>query len=428
MLQRPLNRPGGRSASALGRAAPRWAALSGFALFHCSAAGGGEPSTRASSQAIIGGSSADAPDSPVLLLQGPEGACSAVLVAPALVLTARHCVANTTPGTFQCTAAGEVVNTGSGAGQIGTDNAPDSLTFFQAAKANAGDLGSPDAVGRQVISTQTPTPCRDDLAFVVLDRAIAGVVPAPIRITRPTSVGEVTSIWGYGLTDQSQPTELRTVDGVPIAGVGPDVAPNSPQLAPVRAVRVGPVTCQGDSGGPIFSTVTGAVIAIVSLGSQAGASGPFCTSTELTDTTGPRLGAYRDWIASVFQGAGASPITDDPQPDASMGGDVGVAARDDGAAMSEEPFDPDGDVGTHDAAALAGDATTEGGAATDGAPEAQNTFGVDSSLDGPAKAKLPWSTGASCAAAVGARSGPEGLVALWIALAWTAAAVGRRRA
>ena len=423
MLQRPVKRrSGGRNASALGKRASRFTALSGLALIHCSAVGGDESATRASSQPIIGGTLADAPDSPVLLLQGPEGGCSAVLVAPTLVLTARHCVANTTPGAFQCTAAGEVVNTGSGAGQIGTDNAPGSLSFFQAAKANADDLGSPDAVGTQVISTQTPTACRDDLAFVVLDRAIPGLVPASIRITRPTSVGEVVSVWGYGLTDQSQPTELRTAGGVPIAGVGPDVAPDSPQLAPVRAVRVGPVTCQGDSGGPIISTVTGAVIAIVSLGSQAGTNGPFCTSTELTDTTGPRLGAYADWIDGVFQGVGASPITDDPAADASTDEDVGVAldARDDdGAAVAEEAFDAD----AGDEAARAGDVATDSSAAAEGAP----SYGADSSLDGPAKAQLAWGTGSSCATGVGARGGPKGLAALWIALAWTAIAVGRRR-
>jgi hypothetical protein len=335
-----------------------------------------------------------------------------------LVVTARHCVASTTPGAFSCTAAGEVVNTGNGAGQLGSDNDPGTLSFFAEAKANAGTSGTPDAVGVQVISTQSPTACRDDLAFVVLDRTIPGLVPAAIRITRATTVGETVSVWGYGLTEKEEPTALRAVDGVPIAGVGPDVAPASPQPAPVRAVLVGPVTCQGDSGGPIMSEATGAVIAIVSLGSQAGTSGPFCASTQLTDTTGPRLAAYGDWIVSVFQGVGASPITDDPTTGDATDATAAVEASAPGdsaapndVAMAEEPLATDGAVGP------------------DGALAAEDAFAPDSSSwSGPIETeKSPWRTGASCATAVRARGRLKVLDATLIALAWTAAAVGRRR-
>jgi hypothetical protein len=390
----------------------------GLALLHCGAVGGDDP-VRASSQAILGGSLADAPDSPVLLLQGPEGACSAVLVAPNLVVTARHCVANTTPGPFSCAASGEVVNTGNGAGQIGTDNPPGALGFFGAARVNAGSFmsASPDAVGMQIISTQSPTACRDDLAFVVLDRTIPGLVPAPIRINRQTSVGEAVSVSGYGLTDRLEPTELRTVDGIQIAGIGPDVAPDSTQVAPVRAVRVGPVTCQGDSGGPILSTATGAVIAIVSLGSQAGTNGPYCTPNQLADTTGPRLAAYGDWILTVFQAAGASPIPEDAGVDAAT--DTAFAAE--ASAQADHSAPPD-DAPAADEPLASEPLDRDADLSVDAA------FVPDSALGAPLESQQSqWRTGLSCAAAPLSRSRSKGGDGVMIALAWAAAAVGRRR-
>ncbi|HXN30987.1 MAG TPA: trypsin-like serine protease, partial [Polyangiaceae bacterium] len=367
----------------------------GVALAHCGGVGDDPP--RASSQAIIGGSVADAADSPVLLLLGPEGGCSAVLVAPTLAMTARHCVASTTPGSFSCTAAGEVVNTGNGAGQIGTDNVAATLTFFAAASANAGASGTPDAVGVRIISTQTPTACRDDLAFVVLDRTIPGLVPAPIRITRTTSVGETVSVWGYGLTDHLAPMALRVADGVQIAGVGPDVALTSTQVAPVRAVRVGPVTCQGDSGGPVVSAATGAVIAIVSLGSQAGANGPYCTSNELADTTGPRLAAYHDWIATVFQEAGASPLTDDPTDDAATDATATVET----SVLQGESSTPDDALAVNEALAVTDASVANDAPAPDDAFAGDDPFAGDSGLGGALAAESQWRTGESCATAGG---------------------------
>jgi len=407
-----------------------WIVATGLGIWHC---GSGEP-VRTSSQPIIGGSLADAPDSPVLLLQGPQGGCSAVLVAPTLVATARHCVASTTPGGFSCAASGEVVNTGNGAGQLGTDNDPSTLSFFSTASANVGPSGMPDAVGVRIISTQTPTACRDDLAFVVLDRAIPGLVPAPIRITRATSVGEQVSVWGYGLTDHLEPAALRVASGVPIAGVGPDVAPESTQLAPVRSVRVGPVTCQGDSGGPILSAATGAVIALVSLGSQAGTTGPYCTKNELADTTGPRLAAYHDWILTVFQEAGASPVTEDSLADAST---QPAPLADAFVAPGDSPASDDRPVADEPLAASDGP-VAEGPGSSDSANEGNDALSLDGALDalaedsapsGSAEAEQPqWRTGASCATSGGGSGrGPTVPGAVLVAMAWTAAAVGRRR-
>ncbi len=321
------------------------AGLLGLALPQC---GGqvGDGSIDVSRGAIVGGRAVDAVNSPVLYLRGPEGACSAVLVAPTLVVTARHCVAYATAGAFACTAAGELILTGSGAGQIGDDVPPSSLGFFAGVQSDAGSFaaGPPDAVGVRILSTQTLSACRDDLAFVVLDRAIAGPIPLAVRYDGPTKLGETMSVSGYGLTDQQYDRlALRTRDGVPVVGVGPDLASNNTQLAPVRSIRVAPVTCQGDSGGAIVSMATGALVGIVSLGSQAATGSPSCNDSVLSDTIGPRLAAFHDLVVSAFAAAGALPIAEATSSDAATGWDSpAVTAPSPAPSVAPDHVSPNG--------------------------------------------------------------------------------------
>jgi V8-like Glu-specific endopeptidase len=372
-------------------AGPLLLGLLAVAAAHCS--GGEDRPTSAAAEAILGGGPPDAPDAPVLYLQGPEGSCTAVLVAANLVITARHCVAQNTPGPFACTASGDLIPNSNGTGQIGADDPPGSLSFFLSTRTLPPITQAPDAVGMQTISTKAPTACRDDVALVILDRPVPGLAPAPIRISQPTQVGELVTVWGYGLTDQRAPTMLRSRPDVSILGVGPDTPSTITQPAPVRSLRTGPVTCQGDSGGPLLSQATGAVVGVVSLGSQAG--GPFCDSSNLSDTIGPRLGAYHDFILSAFKAAGATPLEEESGQDAAPPEDS-VAALD--STIVED------------------------------APSA-DTVAADQEI--PMEGARPLgpmvfrATGGSCTTAPGRRGGRGAIGTL--ALAWTALAVGRRR-
>ena len=101
---------------------------------------GGSPETGPlgqSSQAILGGTFVDAAESPFLYIEGPEGTCTGTLIAPTLVATARHCVAELSEGPFSCDASGNLIGGGVG-GQIGIDNPPGAISFYLSSEVVPG--------------------------------------------------------------------------------------------------------------------------------------------------------------------------------------------------------------------------------------------------------------------------------------------------
>lgn len=269
------------------------------------------------------------------------------MVAPHLIATVRHCVAKNTPGAFSCTASGDLIANDTGAGTIGFDDLPSSLTFFTSASVTQGvQPNNPDAVGVRIVSTNTSTACRDDLAFVVLDRVIPGVVPLPLRLDPLTLVGEPLSVWGYGLTDHIEGTALRVRTDVPVVAVGPDKPSTTPQPAPVRTIKTGSVTCLGDSGGP-FVGADGTVVAVVSVGAQT--DQPYCDDDAANlGTVGPRIGAYKP-LATLALGI-ADPPSDagaDTDPDASSDEGDDRPDADGSATTADDVSIPDvgGEVG-----------------------------------------------------------------------------------
>lgn len=271
-------------------------------------------------QGIIGGQSVSDPNSPSLFLINPNASltqCTATLIAPNLVATARHCVAQLQPGPQTCTPQGTLA-TGNGAGALGQDYPPGDLQFYSNAQVLAGTalVNMPTVVGAQILSTNATSVCADDLAFVVLSQPMAGISPAAVRLTAPTYDAESVSVYGYGYTEVPAVTvpALRVRDDGQIVGIGPTTPPPTTQPAPVRSIRVGPdeIACNGDSGGGIFSNATGALIAVVSLGEAVDQSVSLsCTSGGQPDTTGPLLSDYASLAMQAFAAADASPILED---------------------------------------------------------------------------------------------------------------------
>jgi hypothetical protein len=264
--------------------------------------------------AAIGRTASGPEEDAVVLTTSPKASCSGTLVAPNLMITTAHCVALTGPhSTFTCTETGELINGGSGAGEIGDRFLPHEIEVHtgpgkRSAPPRRAKLGGePAAFGRSIIETGTTALCRNDLAFVVLDRSLQGVPIVPLRLYGPTRVGEIITSIGYGATPESDDDDdvLRhRREGIPIFDVG----------APPRTFTAGFGMCSGDSGGPALSPETGAALGVLSLihgncGAELGASG----YTELA--------SFADLARRAFDAAGAEPwLEGEPVPGTSAPG------------------------------------------------------------------------------------------------------------
>ena len=146
--------------------------------------------------AIVGGT-ADTTRPEVLLMQDETLAgfrCTATLVAPNLVITARHCVGKRGTGTTLC--RGNATDDGAQAlpNYVGDADASP-MTF-------AAGPGAPIlARGKVIHDDGSTTTCGHDLALVELDRSLA-IAPATLRRTAPLN-GEPLVAMGFGWTDRN---------------------------------------------------------------------------------------------------------------------------------------------------------------------------------------------------------------------------------
>jgi hypothetical protein len=263
-------------------------------------------------------------DAVVLLrteLDGEELICSAGLVAENLVITARHCVSHLVRGLFTCTVQGELVSADDGAGMLGSHLPAESLELYDGKTPRS----QPIAYGESVLSTLSETICVNDVAFVVLDRAVELPV-LPLRLGGRALRDEPVTLVGYGLDDAMSEggviewaTQGRTRKaGLVIAEVGPDSADEVTTAPPRTVVVEGPCGCLGDSGGPLLAAGTGAVLGVYSL-----LGGTSCLSPDARHLFShvPSFGALSD---DAFARAQAEPT---PEPDlAPEGGGAGERA------------------------------------------------------------------------------------------------------
>ncbi|HEY5375066.1 MAG TPA: trypsin-like serine protease [Polyangiaceae bacterium] len=338
------------------------------ALCQCCSSSAAEPGLSVARSAIVGGepSPAGMQDAVLLLrtaVDGQELLCTASLVAPNLALTARHCVAHLQDGPFNCSVKGELLDNPTGAGRIGLDLPASSLEFYGGALPRT----TPLAHGLSIVSTLSGTICVNDIAFIVLDRAVARPV-LPLRLRGRAQVGEAVTLVGYGLVSDtqqtidfsSQPRAQKT--GLSITGVGPDSLADGVTTVPPRAVLLtGPSGCIGDSGGPLLAASSDAVLGVYSL-----LNGASCSDSHVRHQL-VHVPAFQTLIAQAFAAAGADPTPETPlgdlgaagaSADAGAGGGPGPEASA-GAGGSDADANADAD-----ASADAGTATPTGGGAS----------------------------------------------------------------
>jgi hypothetical protein len=305
-------------------------------ILGCADVGPTEPLT-SRTQGIVSGEASGAEQDGVVLLRGElddgsEILCSASLVEPRLLLTARHCVSYLTDGQFSCTVRGELIDNPSGGGRLGLHLPAEKLEIYGRATPRKTIL----AHGQQIISTLSPTICSNDLAFVVLDTAL-DLPLVPMRLGRPARPHEAAVLVGYGLDGTQRLLDYRSQPraqkrNLEIEAVGPDSIADGVTTAPPRSLMLqGPSGCVGDSGGPLLSQATGAVLGVYSL--QQGES---CSAPDVRHRL-THVPPFQSLIEEAFAAIGGEPLGEDaPDPSAAGATSTGGAAAEAGAASDPE--------------------------------------------------------------------------------------------
>ena len=173
---------------------------------------------------------------------GGTALCSGTLVAPDVVLTARHCVSKTIDA-VACPAQGTK--------QILSDLLPSSLTILVGDEVSTAQ---PRATGKEIIVPEGDALCDADIALILLDQEIDDIDPLALSTAVVVKNDHVLAV-GYGRSGDNQSAGNKLVrEHVKVLG------------SSANEFLVGESTCQGDSGGPALDETTGEIVGVVSRG------------------------------------------------------------------------------------------------------------------------------------------------------------------
>lgn len=241
-----------------------------------------DPDATSSTRAAILDGELDRDDQNVFLLvthiEGHAGLCTASLIAPNLLLTARHCVSAVSEEQVVCsrTTAGDPYPPS----QLFATNA-----FSQDEVTSAYRVASIDVPPSSLL-------CGNDVALVTLTSVVPTSVAIPLvpRIDRAVAPGETYRAVGYGL---AQPDDDGSA-GVrrQRAGLAVECQPGSCGSGTRSNEFVGDSSvCSGDSGGPALDEA-GKVVGVVSR------SGTDCAHPVYASAA-----AWKDWLIEVARAA-----------------------------------------------------------------------------------------------------------------------------
>jgi hypothetical protein len=212
--------------------------------------------------------------------------CSGALVAPNLVLTARHCVSRAITATPACDARGESHN----GLHLAEDADPATIGIYVGAHVRVDR----DPIRAHAVRTLHPTGhvlCDADVAFLVLDHALPGVTVLPIRLHGSVESGDHVLPVGFGGGVANVIGNRVARTGSMVLTVGPAANSDTGAVLGPREFEVDEATCRGDSGGPAIDARTGEIVGVVSRGASCSVPGNHVYT---------RVDAYAQLAATAF--------------------------------------------------------------------------------------------------------------------------------
>jgi hypothetical protein len=187
--------------------------------------------------------------------------CSGALVAPNLLLTARHCVSRSITATPACDTRGASHN----GDHIGADEDPSSIAVYIGTHVDV-TTDTPRAYATKTIHPRTRVLCDSDVAFLVLDRPLEGVRQLAMRLDAPVREGDFVVPVGFGGGFVGDIGTRVPREATEVLSVGPRHNASTGAVIGPREFEVDEATCRGDSGGPALDARSGEIVGVVSRG------------------------------------------------------------------------------------------------------------------------------------------------------------------
>jgi hypothetical protein len=215
--------------------------------------------------------------------------CSGALVAPNLVLTARHCVSRALTSTPSCDSTGRSHN----GAHVSDDADPAAISVYIGDRVRLGQ-DSPRAHAIRTLHPSGSVLCDADVAFLVLDRPITEARVLPIRLHGSVESGDLVVPVGFGGGPSYGIGNRVAHERSTVLAIGPTSNSETGAVLGPREFEVDSATCRGDSGGPAIDARTGEVVGVVSRGGSCFTSGNHVYT---------RVNAYTRLAAAAFNAA-----------------------------------------------------------------------------------------------------------------------------
>jgi hypothetical protein len=193
--------------------------------------------------------------------------CSGALVAPNLVLTARHCVSRALTATPSCDADGRSHN----GVHLSADVDPSRISIYVGSVVRP-ETDAPVARAERTLHPKSQVLCDADVAFLVLDRPIDAKI-LPMRLHGHVEPGDHVVPVGFGGGPANIVGLKVARNDSTVLTIGPAANARTGAVLGPREFEVDQATCRGDSGGPAIDASTGEVVGVVSRGGSCSASG-----------------------------------------------------------------------------------------------------------------------------------------------------------